>query len=106
MQTDVADESIFDFIFVAGSNTEPMDEVRGLRRETGAVVLIKGWENRVDIQFAKVRLDDVQLMMPVGTGGELRLGVPAEIVKAISVRRIYWIEHRCARSARGTDVVA
>ncbi len=83
-----------------------MDEVRGLRRETGAVVLIKGWENRVDIQFAKVGLDGVQLMMPVGTAGELRMGVPAEIVKANAVRGIYRIEHRWARSARGTDVVA
>jgi len=32
----------FDFIFVAGSNAEPMDEYVDWRRETGAVVLIKG----------------------------------------------------------------
>src|ERR1700730_5972648 len=105
MQADVADETIFDFVFVTGGNAEPVNQVRGLPRETGAVVLIEGREERIDIQFAKVELGAAQLMMPVGAADELRACVPAEIVKANALREVWRLEDRRARSSRGADVV-
>src|SRR6266849_2425322 len=72
VKSDIADESVFHLVLITGGNPESFAQECRLPSESGTIVLIESVAERAaDIQFAKVKLRPVQLVMPMRATGEL-----------------------------------
>src|SRR5712691_2958752 len=105
VEADIAHEAVLDFVLVSRGQSKSMNQIRRLRHKPRAVVLLERGRQANEIEFTAVGFEAAQLVMPVGSGGELGMEIRTKIVQsdvACGVRRH---ELRLAGSARVTVIV-